>query len=137
MGAWTTEIHVQEWGIGDRIIRQEIVQMTINHGGSLKIGLSVKLVKVLVKQTIRRETLTMNQGHNSKVSWGIRDDRGIHKNVKSLSANGIDAKTIIEAEVVIKKIVDGAGRHHFEVVFFFGHGGGIGQQGDTRRKSRR
>lgn len=111
--------------------------MTISRIGRLKVGLGVKLVEVLVERTLRRATLTMDRGHNIKVSRVVRDDRGIGKNVKSLSANGIDTKTVIEAKFVIEKIVYRAGRHRVEVVVFFGRGGGDGREGYTRRESRR
>jgi hypothetical protein len=97
--------------------------------------LGVKLVEVLVKGT-SGATLTVKRGHNIKVSRGVRDDRIIGKDVKSLRANGINTKTSIESEVSIKKIVYGAGRHRFEVVVFLSGGGGSGRKGYARRESR-
>lgn len=70
MGTGSTKVFGQERrSIGDRIIGEEIFQVTISRIGSLKVGLLIKLMKVFVKGS--RAALTMKSGENFEVSQGL------------------------------------------------------------------
>jgi hypothetical protein len=84
-------------------------------------GLSVKFAKILFNRSggRGRTALAMVRGHDISISRWFSCNMGVGKDVESFGTNRIDTVAVVEAEIIVEKIVQGVDRQVFKIIILF------------------